>query len=114
MLEGGVADAVAAPTPYVAPRRITCCSSLGGSLGARVLSTCLVALGANRQQAIRSMSAVAMDGFELSDERVDALTDTCSVLTYRASARRGGHDYNVLLNGTYILDGNRWRPALHQ
>jgi hypothetical protein len=68
----------------------------------------------DRQQAIDSMGGAAWDGFELSDERVHALADTCAVVTYRASAHRGDQDYDALSSSTYVLDGGRWRLAVHQ
>ena len=68
----------------------------------------------DRQQAIESMGGVSWDGFDLSDERVHDLADTCAVVTYRSSARRGDQDYEALISSTYVLYGNRWRLAVHQ
>jgi Domain of unknown function (DUF4440) len=68
----------------------------------------------DREEAIRSMGGAAWDAFELSDERVHALTDACAVVTYRASARRGDQDYDALFSSTYVRDGSRWLLAIHQ
>lgn len=68
----------------------------------------------DRQQAIRSMGGAPWDAHQLADERVDALTDTCAIVSYRASARRGDLEYRALMSSTYVADGGRWRLAVHQ
>ena len=68
----------------------------------------------DREEAIRSMSGAGWDAFDLSDERVHPLTDDCAVVTYRATARRGGDEYRALFTSTYVFDGSGWRLAVHQ
>jgi hypothetical protein len=68
----------------------------------------------DRQQVIDSMRGAPWDEFELTDERVLELNSQTSVVAYRAKARRGDHDYEALLNSTYVRENGAWRLALHQ
>jgi hypothetical protein len=68
----------------------------------------------DRNDAIDAMRGAAWTSFELSDERVHDLTDTCAVVAYRGSARRGDDEYTALFSSTYVLDHRAWRLAVHQ
>ncbi len=68
----------------------------------------------NREQVIASMRGAPWDGFQLSDERVLRLGRDGAVVAYRASATRGGQEYEALFNSTYVLVEGRWRLGLHQ
>lgn len=68
----------------------------------------------DRQQVVDSMRGAPWDEFELTDERVLELNSQTSVVAYRAKARRGDHDYEALLNSTYVRENGAWRLALHQ
>lgn len=70
----------------------------------------------DRDEAVRSMSGAPWDRFELADERVHVLTDTCAVVAYRATASRGGTAYRALVGSTYVASASdgRWRLAAHQ
>lgn len=68
----------------------------------------------DRQQVIDSMRGAPWDEFELADERVLDLDERTAVVAYRATARRGDHDYEALFNSTYVRAGDSWRLALHQ
>ncbi len=68
----------------------------------------------DREEVINSMRGAPWDSFDLSDEQVLRLGREGAVLVYRASARRGGQEYQALVNSTYVLEDGRWRLALHQ
>lgn len=68
----------------------------------------------HRDRVVESMRGAPWDEFELSDERVLALTEDSAVLAYRARARRGDTDYEALVNSTYVREDGAWRLALHQ
>lgn len=68
----------------------------------------------DRAQVVDSMRGAPWDAFELADERVLELADDAAAVTYRATARRGGDDYEALFNSTYVRVDGAWRLALHQ
>jgi hypothetical protein len=68
----------------------------------------------DRQTVIDSMGGAPWDDFDLRDERVMALGDESAIVTYRATARRGDHNYEALLNSTYVRQQGDWKLALHQ
>ncbi len=68
----------------------------------------------DRDGAIHAMQGAPWDTFELSDMRTLRLDDRCAVVAYRASALRGGHRYEALVNSTYVKEHDRWHMALHQ
>lgn len=68
----------------------------------------------DRARVIESMRGAPWTSFELSDERVLALTDSSALVAYRATARRGDDHYTALFNSTYVRQGDSWRLAVHQ
>lgn len=69
----------------------------------------------NRDEVIKSMGGAPWTSFELSDERVLELVEGSAVVSYRATARRGGSEpYTALFNSTYVREGDAWRLAVHQ
>lgn len=68
----------------------------------------------DRAQAIGSMRGAPWSSFELSDERVLELSDTCAAVLYRAAATRGSTAYEALINSTYVREEGAWRLKLHQ
>jgi hypothetical protein len=68
----------------------------------------------DRQQVIDSMRGAPWNHFDLTDERVLELNPDTAVVAYRATARRGDHDYEALFNSTYVRENGGWRLALHQ
>jgi hypothetical protein len=68
----------------------------------------------DRQTVIDSMRGTPWTSFEMSDERVLELTDSCAVVTYQATAVREGDEYKALFNSTYVRQGGSWKLVLHQ
>ena len=68
----------------------------------------------DREQVVKSMDGPPWDSFELADERVVPLGPDAAVVAYRATASRGGTDYEALFNSTYVREHGRWRLVLHQ
>jgi hypothetical protein len=68
----------------------------------------------DRRKVVESMRGAPWDEFRLTDERVLELDENTAVVAYRATARRGEHDYEALFNSTYVRREGRWRVALHQ
>ena len=68
----------------------------------------------DRAQVIDSMHGAPWDSFKLVDERVLELGEDSAAVTYRATARRQGSNYEALFNSTYVRVDGEWRLALHQ
>jgi hypothetical protein len=68
----------------------------------------------DRERVVESMRGAPWSGFEISDERVVELTPDSAVIAYRATAHRGGRDYEALFTSTYVRDGGGWKLVLHQ
>jgi hypothetical protein len=69
---------------------------------------------ADRDQVVDSMRGAPWDRYEITDERVLALTPDSAVVAYRVEADRGDMHYQALLNSTYVREDGEWRLALHQ
>lgn len=54
------------------------------------------------------------ESYELSDERVVDLGADAAVVSYRATAVRGGTPYTALFASTYHRDDGGWRLVVHQ
>lgn len=55
------------------------------------------------------------DHFEISDERVVAVTDDVHTLVYTGSATRGSEpEFRALMSSTYVRVNEEWRLALYQ
>ncbi len=68
----------------------------------------------DRDAVVASMSGPPWSSFELSDERVLTPAADCTVVAYRARARRGNHDYEALISSTYARRRDAWKLAVHQ
>jgi hypothetical protein len=68
----------------------------------------------DRDKVIQSMQGPPWDDYRMSDERVLRVGDGAEVVAYRATARRGTHDYEALFNSTYVRHHGRWQLAVHQ
>ncbi len=68
----------------------------------------------DRDAVVASMGGPPWSSFELSDERIVSPTDDCTVVAYRARARRGDHDYEALIASTYARHDGAWKLAVHQ
>lgn len=68
----------------------------------------------DRQTVVDSMRGAPWDAYEITDERVVELGADVAVVAYRATARRGDHDYEALFNSTYVRQDGAWKLALHQ
>ena len=68
----------------------------------------------DRRQVVDSVRGAPWASFELSDERVHELSETCAVVAYRGVATRDGNEYVALFNSTYVRREGGWRLALHQ
>lgn len=74
----------------------------------------------DRAAIVESMSGAPWGSYELEDFRVVSMSSDhdvegdAAVVTYRARARRGDHDYEALMSSAYVRRHGTWRLVLHQ
>jgi hypothetical protein len=68
----------------------------------------------DRERVIASMQGASWDECKMSDERVLRVGEGGMIVAYRATARRGGTEYEGLFNSTYVHHQGRWLLTLHQ
>lgn len=51
---------------------------------------------------------------EMHEQRVDTLADQATLVSYRASARGAGDEYEALIGSVYSLTDDGWKLAFHQ
>jgi hypothetical protein len=68
----------------------------------------------DRDQVLQSMAGTPWDRFELTDLRVDEPTSQTGLVTYAATAARGGHEYSALVSSLYVSRPDGWRLRFHQ
>jgi hypothetical protein len=69
-----------------------------------------------REQTAFAIDATpGWDEFEITDEKVVALTADTALLSYRWSSRRGEETYEALMSSVYVRQAEgEWKLALHQ
>ncbi len=69
----------------------------------------------DRERVVESMrQANPWDTYELRDQRVVAVADSFTLLTYRATAQRDAEAYRALITSGYVHRDDAWRLAYHQ
>jgi len=68
----------------------------------------------SRPAALKAMSGVPWDAYDLADWSVQHVTDDVALVTYAASARRGDLAYQALVSSLYVRRPGGWRLTFHQ
>ena len=69
----------------------------------------------DRAAVVDAMRGASWSSVELDDVRVMALGEDCTLVAYRAVARRpDGGEYAALFNSTYVRRDGDWKLAVHQ
>ena len=70
----------------------------------------------DKRESIEAISGASpWQSFELADLRVVEATPDTGIVTYRATAQRGGAaPYHALMTSVYARRDGRWRLLLHQ
>jgi hypothetical protein len=64
---------------------------------------------------LNSMAAQPWESFTMEESVVISLSESVSLLAYRVTARREGHDvYEALVSSTYVVQEGNWKLAVHQ
>jgi hypothetical protein len=68
----------------------------------------------DRAAVVDSMRGDPWSSYEMFDERVIELSESCAVVAYRARATRGGTEYSALITSTFVRTQGEWKLAVHQ
>lgn len=74
------------------------------------------AMGREATAVVVDESTGSWEHYELQDVRIVALGSDAALLTYLATARRGGEDTDFIasISTAYVKDGDSWLLAFHQ
>ena len=68
----------------------------------------------DRATALASLRPGSWESFELTDLRVTQPSTDVGLVTYAATAQRGGTRYSALMSSLYVWRPEGWRLAFHQ